>query len=384
MRSTLTNQLDIYRCRVESNSDSYPHRYRFHFRSAAASLCLVGCLFAAVDVCHAQMISDNFDDGDADGWVAHKVVYEGLREVTNGAYRLATVESVPVGDLGHIISRFESESPIGDGYLRAKVSANTQGTSAAIAFLTDGDSPDYYVFNGSSEGGGLNLFRSNGRQFLPNLPDSDLRGSIRGLPRFQAGDEWWLELGVVDGLVSVKAWQDGTNAPREPQFSFLDANPHPITEISLAGWISTNWPSPVRVDATFDDVTFTPWVEFDCNTDGVVDIADANCSSPADLNATLETAGLILGDLDGNGAVEFEDFLTLSQNFAGAGNYTDGDLDLNGTVEFADFLLLSSNFGESTAVSAVPEPTGSIGWIAVGFALVLRIQKSGRQSARSR
>lgn len=384
MRSTLANQLNICRCKVESNSDSHARGHHFPFHPAVASFCLVGWLFAAVDVCHAQMISDNFDDGDADGWVAHEVIYEGGREVSNGAYRLTTDESVPVRDLGHIISRFESESPIGDGYLRAKVSANTRGTSAAIAFLTASETPDYYVFNGSSEGGGFNLFRSNGRPFHPNLPDSDLRGSIRGLPRFQAGDEWWLELGVVDSLVSVKAWQDGSDAPREPQFSFLDANPHPIAQISLAGWISTNWPSPVRVDASFDDVTFTPWVEFDCNTDGVVDLADANCSSPADLNATIEAAGLILGDLNGSGAVEFEDFLTLSQNFAGAGNYTDGDLDLNGAVEFADFLLLSSNFGESTAVSAVPEPTGSIGWVAVGFALILRNQKSGGQSARSK
>ena len=140
-----------------------------------------------------------------------------------------------------------------------------------------------------------------------------------------------------------------------------------------------NWPIVTPMQFTLQTLN-----DLDCNIDGIINIADANCASSNDLAELLDEAGLLLGDLDGNGAVEFEDFLTLSPNFADAGNYTDGDLNLNGTVDFADFLLLSSNFGERTAVSAVPEPTGSIGWIAVGFALVLRNQRSGGQPSRLR
>ena len=66
------------------------------------------------------------------------------------------------------------------------------------------------------------------------------------------------------------------------------------------------------------------------------------------------------GDLDGNGTVEFTDFLILSGSFGNeVADHTQGDIDCNGTVEFADFLVLSGNFGQSTAgAQSVPEPRG--------------------------
>ena len=65
------------------------------------------------------------------------------------------------------------------------------------------------------------------------------------------------------------------------------------------------------------------------------------------------------GDIDGNGKVEFADFLVLSANFgADVSGHADGDIDCNGTVEFADFLVLSANFGQDVAGAApVPEPS---------------------------
>ena len=97
---------------------------------------------------------------------------------------------------------------------------------------------------------------------------------------------------------------------------------------------------------------------FDCNGDGVTSLLDANCALPAQLGGTLEMAGLLKGDLDGNGKVEFADFLVLSSNFAMPGQYTDGDFDKSGQVDFADFLFLSSNFGQaSVKMATVPEPS---------------------------
>ena len=81
------------------------------------------------------------------------------------------------------------------------------------------------------------------------------------------------------------------------------------------------------------------------------------------------------GDLDGNGKVEFADFLILSGNFgndvSGAG-HEQGDIDCNGKVEFADFLVLSGNFGKDVGgAQSVPEPTGlallSIAGLACGM-----------------
>ncbi len=53
------------------------------------------------------------------------------------------------------------------------------------------------------------------------------------------------------------------------------------------------------------------------------------------------------GDADGNGAVEFADFLILSSNFGKNADaaFADGDFNEDGKVNFNDFLLLSTNFG---------------------------------------
>lgn len=75
----------------------------------------------------------------------------------------------------------------------------------------------------------------------------------------------------------------------------------------------------------------------------------------------------IAGDIDGNGTVEFADFLILSGSFGQVVEPgTLGDIDNDGTVAFADFLILSGNFGEAAAV-AVPEPSGR--WL-VGVAVL--------------
>lgn len=85
------------------------------------------------------------------------------------------------------------------------------------------------------------------------------------------------------------------------------------------------------------------------------------------------------GDLDGNGTVEFADFLVLSGNFGQTVNdHTQGDIDCNGAVEFADFLVLSGNFGQSPAGAvAVPEPCGMALLAVTGLAVtVMRRRRS--------
>jgi|GEM_PF-4220942 len=80
------------------------------------------------------------------------------------------------------------------------------------------------------------------------------------------------------------------------------------------------------------------------------------------------------GDLDGNGRVEFADFLALSANFGNeVGSHAEGDIDCSGSVDFADFLVLSANFGTSVgAATSVPEPSGMALFACVGFAGYLR------------
>ena len=75
------------------------------------------------------------------------------------------------------------------------------------------------------------------------------------------------------------------------------------------------------------------------------------------------------GDLDGNGTVEFADFLILSANFGNeVSGHAEGDIDCNGAVEFADFLALSANFGtDGSGASSVPEPSAFV-LLAIGVA----------------
>ena len=111
-------------------------------------------------------------------------------------------------------------------------------------------------------------------------------------------------------------------------------------------------------------------VMYDMNQDGNVDNLD--------VTLFLGTIGSLPGDADTNGQVEFSDFLTLSENFGSTpATWSEGDFDCNGEVGFTDFLLLAENFGlsgASSSTSAVPEPTGF-----VGFGLALAVLSLARR-----
>ena len=105
----------------------------------------------------------------------------------------------------------------------------------------------------------------------------------------------------------------------------------------------------------------------DCNGDGLVNASDLDCACAHGLTEVLTELGSVVGDLDLDGSVKFADFLTLSDNFGGAGGYAEGDFDCDGDVAFPDFLILSKNFGNSAAnVASVPEPANC--WaLAIGI-----------------
>ena len=123
----------------------------------------------------------------------------------------------------------------------------------------------------------------------------------------------------------------------------------------------------------------------DCNGDGGVNILDADCATSETIAATLNSAGLLRGDADGNGQVEFADFLVLSAHFAGEGAYTQGDFDKDGLVQFSDFLILSQNFGQQGTVAAsVPEPSGVLLLLFSTFLLRIRSIVGGGETVRGR
>lgn len=122
----------------------------------------------------------------------------------------------------------------------------------------------------------------------------------------------------------------------------------------------------------------------DCNLDGAVDIDDTLCATPESITDVLGTANLIAGDADGNGRVDFLDFLTLAGNFGQEGNYKEGNFDLVGGVQFLDFLTLAGNFGMSSSVAAaVPEP-GTYTLFLLCAVLITLPTRSSRKPVSSR
>lgn len=132
-----------------------------------------------------------------------------------------------------------------------------------------------------------------------------------------------------------------------------------------------------------------PDFDLDLNDDGLIDAVDATllCSAVdvagLSVDEGLSTGGILAGDFDLNGGVDFADFLTLSANFGGPNvSYAEGDADCDGSVNFADFLQLSASFGKAAVrVAVVPEPSSLLGAYVVMLCLPAWL---GRSSHRLR
>lgn len=118
----------------------------------------------------------------------------------------------------------------------------------------------------------------------------------------------------------------------------------------------------------------------DCNNDNTLDALDLDCVSTIDArDAVLEALNSLPGDLDGNGGVDFSDFLVLSSNFGESQpSYSSGNIDLTGNIEFADFLVLSQNFGQTGAAASVPEPTSAT-CLLISMLLAFRLRSRSKR-----
>lgn len=149
-----------------------------------------------------------------------------------------------------------------------------------------------------------------------------------------------------------------------------------IVEMFLLSFAPSDLAQPVNARATLTVTGEVKLVPGDCNGDGILDDRDLTCvCSDQTIDAFLTGTGLLSGDLDANGQVEFADFLVLSANFGKAANYTGGDIDCSGTVGFPDFLKLSANFGKTrttNSTATAPEPTHNLYLLAATLLLLSR------------
>lgn len=110
---------------------------------------------------------------------------------------------------------------------------------------------------------------------------------------------------------------------------------------------------------------------FDLNGDRLVDDSDRELW-------VEDIFGTLFGDADLNGAVEFNDFLAIAENFGKTGGWAEGDTTGDGRVEFADFLELAWNFGKEPGnLVAIPEPSAaflmtSVFWLPIGIRRIVQ------------
>ena len=306
----------------------------------------------------------------------------------SGALRIRTTGSVQPTDpperfplTGAVVVTWDSladDPQFNNGYLRATIQANT-GSDANLVLRGDTEDQSTYLFSGVGPSGDFRAYRSNGAN-VEGEADSTTLGVIDTLA-FSPGQEYEMEVGAVGNRITMKVWPANEEEPELPQLvAFDDA----IAE-GVIGLVAATSPpglaEPTPVDILFDDLTFLPSVVGDVNQNTMLDgddidrlsmaIAEAGTSLFFDFNQDMTVSELdrqvwveqlaqtVFGDADLNGAVEFSDFLALSENFEERGGWSEGDFDGNGEIGFSDFLALSENFGQVAAVAAVPEPTGA-------------------------
>lgn len=186
------------------------------------------------------------------------------------------------------------------------------------------------------------------------VPDTHLR-SVSEPARLVSGDAvgtvparqvgWELDVNPADGTADTFAVEN----PDENVYS---------TVVDLDGILLTINPLGEVTDGSSfriveaDSVVGTPIIA----TDGwTFDAATGSITFGDAIGCDPNT----MGDLDGNGMVDFADFIILSTSFGQASSsHLTGDIDCNGMVDFADFVMMSVNFGRSVGSVSVPEPSG--------------------------
>ena len=195
----------------------------------------------------------------------------------------------------------------------------------------------------------------------PQLLSGDFSGSVPSSP-----SGWEIDVNPADGTADSFSLQ---NPDADIYTTILDVEGAEI-HINALGDVADGAAFKIF---DVDQVTGSPTIltegwSFDAASGSVVFGTLSLCNADS------------MGDLDGDGTVNFLDFLALAQNFGQpAADHTAGDIDCDGTVSFLDFLALAQNFGSSVSANAeaVPEPTGAF-LLCLGLAC-LGLQRKRRK-----
>jgi len=151
-----------------------------------------------------------------------------------------------------------------------------------------------------------------------------------------------------------------------------------LSASAIGAWIGGSGPGDAQSCGSINLNTDNSWV---AGKNYVT--KDVTLSGPSDYISVITWAlnGVqivqlpnLLGDADGNGKVDFQDYLALESSFGNTVTPgTGADFDSNGVVNFQDYLTLESNFGAGAVVEA-PEPM-TLSLLGLGGLALIRRRK---------
>jgi hypothetical protein len=212
---------------------------------------------------------DNFNDGDDDGWsyfdsTAGTPWGPATYDPTSGSYLLEAAGPVPAFDpnVGTIVATWEGSRDrrrFSNGSVRAKFRANAYGTTAGLVLRANDEDHTNYGFYGSTTFGTFYIERFDGSQASPQTIIA--MADPEDAP-FAAGEDWYMEAGVVGNNLWMKVWKVGDPEPARPLLRIRDRELGPgsgslICVIAFFDPAAIEDPL-VNISATFDDVTFSP------------------------------------------------------------------------------------------------------------------------------
>ena len=249
-----------------NNNDSIRRNNEMHQWILLPSLAVL--LFLATSLAAGQvLLSENFDDGNLEGWFNTESYSEkpwgpGNIQVADGELLYSTEGSIPLGtDCGILVSGFalsewvESADPsYQDGFLRSKVRAeadNGATESGNIAMYVRGDLNTLTAYVAGAVG-------SNKAFVLDKFVNGAVAEEwvIEGV-ELTLNEDWFMELGAVGSDISMKIWKSGDPEPLTPQISVIDSDIASGTiglTAAMAPCIATE---PLQLRTFYDDVTFT-------------------------------------------------------------------------------------------------------------------------------
>jgi hypothetical protein len=208
------------------------------------------------------ILIDDFNDGNADGWTtvdfsAEESYGPGTFDASSRAYHLEGADVIPVGMGGSLASIWDQSSDpmYSNGFVRAKIRAETMGTIASVGFRASGSvltNFNVYLFYGSTG--------PNPGFFFNRIEMGDGIVEVRQLDpnlTFGVDEDWYIEAGGVGDQLSMKVWRVGDPEPDSPQLMFTDSNFSTGT-FAIQTNVDQSFPDPARISATFDDIYFTP------------------------------------------------------------------------------------------------------------------------------